>query len=98
MYQFDCECEQCSLEFASELDRNTMKKDELFRCICKINKEPKYYDEHQTEILMDICVEFLNKYGHLKWNDEIEATGEKYIALLGHKYRNEPNCNVHIGE
>lgn len=87
MCGFECECEQCCLEFPSAAEQKAMKSDQLLLYIRQQEGDLQKYDGTEIRNLMNKCVEFLNKYGRMKWAQELGEVGQKHIELLAHKYR-----------
>lgn len=84
---FDCKCERCSAHLAPESESKIMKADPLFVAISKHKEDANKADGDEAKVLMDKCIEFLNKYGHLKWSEEIGKVGDKYNELMIHKHQ-----------
>lgn len=89
MFNFKCECDRCMNALPTTAERSAMKKDESFKTIRLNAKKPSKYSEAETTMMTATCLEFLNRYGHLKWAPEMEIVGERYIEILARKYRNE---------
>lgn len=94
MFDFNCECERCIDAHPTTAESNAMKKDEVFNAIRLNTKTPSKYSEAESTMMMTKCLEFLNKYGHLKWAPEMEIVGDRYIEALARKYRNEAQLMV----
>lgn len=89
MFDFECECERCCNKHPTSAQRNAMKKDEAFDYITLNAKPPSKYSQPESTMMITKCLEFLNKYGHLKWAQEMEVVGDRYIEVLAQRYRNE---------
>lgn len=69
-YQFDCKCDKCEPQCKS-IDRAPMKADTNFRYLLDC-AEVNINDKAQRTEHKQKCIDFLHKYGHLPWSEELE--------------------------
>lgn len=75
-WNFICKCERCNPTDVA-IDQKVITSDSHFQFIFKNG----YMEEKSTEILNN-CIEFLNKYGHSPWSEEIQFVINIYCAHL----------------
>lgn len=74
-----CGCSRCLGLSLPLSERCLLQKDTNYRYICESTKSMRF-DERVNEIV-DNCVSFLNKSGHMMWCEEIERVIELYIMF-----------------
>lgn len=79
-YQFDCNCSRCVPCF-NEDDHERIKSDPDFESIASFNVQHLVIKRLRTEFKQRCC-NFLNKYGHLPWTEEIHMVMGKYKRCI----------------
>lgn len=83
LHQFDflCKCDKCEPRCQME-DRKMMRADPKFTFLEMVSKENnKLFVMNQRKV-MEGCVEFLQKYGHMPWSQEMDLVLELYTDHL----------------
>lgn len=84
IFNFTCKCSRCMPKFRP-IDCLTMKIDPIYQFIVKQAKTCDHSDEVRL-ILKEKCVEFMKKYGHLPWSDEIFLVTLNFMNCLHGDY------------
>ncbi|XP_031619234.1 SET and MYND domain-containing protein 4-like [Contarinia nasturtii] len=79
-FGFVCECDKCQ-PHCSHVDQAKMKCDSHFTYVEQSYKTA-FEDKIQRIALKEACIEFLQKYGHLPWSDEINLVMLCYLKWL----------------
>lgn len=77
---FVCKCDKCQ-PHCSVADRARMKSDPCYRLL-ESNLQRMYYGMCDFKALTPKCEEFLRKYGHLPWCEEIDVALKIYTKCL----------------
>lgn len=83
-FPFVCKCSKCVPCYKYD-DCLRMKSDPIFDFILRSN-QTYFSDDTKFLTLKSKCHEFLTKYGHLPWSNEIEFVSEKFENCLDHVY------------
>lgn len=83
-FLFACKCSKCVPRYKHE-DCKRMRLDPLFDFILR-SDQTYFLEDTKFPTLKSKCQEFLTKYGHLPWSNEIELVAEKYENCLDHVY------------
>ncbi|XP_055295206.1 SET and MYND domain-containing protein 4-like [Sitodiplosis mosellana] len=76
-FGFFCECDKC-VPRCSRSDRVAMEMDSYFKYI-KQNYKIAFDEKVRRIALKEVCIRFLNKYGHLPWSDELNLVTFCYV-------------------
>ncbi|XP_055296403.1 SET and MYND domain-containing protein 4-like [Sitodiplosis mosellana] len=77
---FLCKCDKC-VPHCSPGDRSKMKSDPCFKALVK-SASINFYDITNFSQLTNKCVQFLKKYGHLPWSEEMDVVLKAYTKCL----------------
>lgn len=84
-YDFDCKCEKCVSCAPGKRDCFQMMMDPLFQIILHAaEREP--VNKAESEQRQQMCIAFLNKYGHLPWSEEFQIVVNEFQKLIIDSY------------
>lgn len=78
---FLCKCGKC-YPHCELSDRIKMRSDSIYESLQRSVPNMDYSDEIKCNIMADECMQFLRKYGHLPWSEEIEFVQRIYTNCL----------------
>lgn len=79
-FEFQCHCDKCEPR-CLKVDRALMKSNSHFKYLRQTFKTA-FHEQKQRLIFKDVCIRFLQKYGHLPWSEELNFVSLCYINWL----------------
>lgn len=89
LFNVECECERCCLEFPTPTEHKILRADPLYYRFELFGKASHEYNGKEREKVLSLIENFLNKHGHLNWTKDFQIVAHKYIDVLGYKYRSK---------
>lgn len=77
---FICKCDKC-IPNCSQADRLKMKSDPCYKALLRLTPID-FYGNTDFSQLTKKCIEFLKKYGHLPWSEEMDVALKAYTKCL----------------
>lgn len=79
-FGFFCECDKCEPR-CLQADRIAMQSDSYYKYV-KQNYKTAFEERVRRIALKEVCIGFLNKYGHFPWSEELNLVSFCYLKWI----------------